>query len=102
MTYDHRNLLLSFRSVRMSSGGITPVPVIYETRYYYDEAGIRIRKLVKKYNGTEINPVYNENDDPYGLLEIVANEFYVRDVSGKEMAIYDGTSLVQWIFWGLD
>ena len=32
----------------------------------------------------------------------VSDEFYVRDVSGKEIAIYSGSSLVQWNIWGLD
>lgn len=30
------------------------------------------------------------------------NTFYVRDVSGKEIAIYSGSSLTQWNMWGLD
>gem|GEM_PF-3932596 len=30
-------------------------------------------------------PGYDENDDPYGYWQTVDDEFYVRDVSGKEM-----------------
>jgi hypothetical protein len=33
---------------------------------------------------------------------IPKNEFYVRDVSGKEIAIYQDTTLYQWNVWGLD
>jgi RHS repeat-associated protein len=101
MFYDHRNLLLSFRSVRLSSGGISP-PVIFETRYWYDEAGNRIHKLVKRYNGVEQNPIYIENDDPFGLWQTITDEYYARDASGKEMAIYQGTTLDFWNMWGLD
>jgi RHS repeat-associated protein len=85
----------------LSSGGISP-PVIYETRYWYDEAGNRIHKLVKRYNGVEQNPIYIENDDPFGLWETITDEYYVRDVSGKEMAIYQGTTLDFWNIWGMD
>ena len=35
-------------------------------------------------------------------MEQVKDEFYVWDVSGKEIAIYDGNSLEQWNVYGLD
>lgn len=31
-----------------------------------------------------------------------SDEYYVRDVSGKEIATYSGSSLTQWNIWGLD
>lgn len=33
---------------------------------------------------------------------MVSNTYYVRDISGKEIAIYSGSSLTQWNIWGLD
>lgn len=41
-----------------------------------------------------------EGDNPVWTLQ--SDEFYVRDVSGKEIAIYSGSSLTQWNIWGLD
>jgi hypothetical protein len=103
MAYDFRNLLLSFRSIKTGIYDAPTEPQIYETRYFYDEAGNRIRKLVKRYIGPPTPaPEYNENDDPYGYWSTVDDEFYVRDVSGKEMAIYNGSNLLQWNLWGLD
>jgi len=40
--------------------------------------------------------------DGSGYWALVGNTYYVRDVSGKEVAIYSGTSLTQWNLWGLD
>ena len=42
----------------------------------------------------------NTGDNPGWHL--VSDEYYVRDVSGKEIALYSGTSLTQWNIWGLD
>ncbi|HRF67287.1 MAG TPA: RHS repeat-associated core domain-containing protein [Ignavibacteria bacterium] len=36
------------------------------------------------------------------MWQVVTDEHYVRDVSGKEIAIYSGSSLTQWNIWGLD
>lgn len=35
-------------------------------------------------------------------MTLQSDEFYIRDVSGKEIAIYSGSSLTQWNIWGLD
>ncbi len=43
--------------------------------------------------------MYDE-DSPSWILQ--SDEFYVRDISGKEIAIYNGSSLTQWNIWGLD
>lgn len=67
----------------------------------YDEAGNRNRKITYKYNGSEPDPVFDDNGDNPSW-DLVTNEFYVRDVSGKEIAIYNGSSLTQWNVWGLD
>jgi RHS repeat-associated protein len=100
--YDHRNLMTDIRTIRQEAGG-GPVPsdVTYWTVYKYDEAGNRVRKSIYKYTGSEPDPVYdNGGDNP--LWETVSDEFYVRDVGGKDIAIYSSTTLTQWNLWGLD
>jgi len=78
-----------------------PVDVLYLTYYRYDEAGNRVRKKRYKYNGSDPDPVFvTEGSNPSWALQ--SDEFYVRDVSGKEIAIYSGSSLTQWNIWGLD
>jgi len=96
MVYDFRNLLIQLRSIRPPSIGETG---IREIKYWYDEAGNRTRKQVWSYQGSEPDPVY-EGDNPSWQLE--SQEFYVRDVNGKEVAIYSGSNLTQWNLWGLD
>jgi len=103
--YDHRNLMTEIRSIK-SEAGTGPwdpglVDVLYITIFKYDEAGNRIRKLVAKYEGGDPEPVYENTGDNQGW-HTVSDEFYVRDVSGKEIAIYSGNSLTQWNIWRLD
>ena len=75
--------------------------VLYLTQYRYDEAGNRVRKVMYKYTGSEPDPVFvTEGSNSNWTLH--SNEFYVRDVSGKEIAIYSSSSLTQWNIWGLD
>lgn len=97
MKYDNRNLLIEFRSSRTTA---QPTSQLFLTEYWYDESGNRIRKEVWHYDGSDPNPEFNE-DSP-GNWTLVTNEFYVRDISGKELAIYNGTSLTQWNVWAAD
>jgi len=65
----------------------------YRVRYGYDESGNRFRKMIEQ---TEItNP---------GLLPIewtlIKDEVYVRDVSGKEIAVYQNSNLSYYNIWG--
>jgi len=65
----------------------------YRVRYKYDESGNRVRKMIEQ---TEItNP---------GLLPIewtlIKDEVYVRDVSGKEIAVYENSNLSYYNIWG--
>ncbi len=103
--YDHRNLMTEIRSIKseVGSGPWDPglVDVLYITIFKYDEVGNRIRKTVEKYEGGDPDPVHEITGDNQGW-HTVSDEFYVRDVSGKEIAIYSGSSLVQWNIWGLD
>lgn len=78
-----------------------PVDVLYLTQYRYDEAGNRVRKIRYKYTGSTPDPVFDMSGDaPPWTLQ--SDEFYVRDVSGKEISIYSGSTLTQWNIWGLD
>ncbi|MCI0450264.1 MAG: hypothetical protein L0Y79_10860 [Chlorobi bacterium] len=96
--YDYRNLMTDIRTIRQT-GGI-PAEATYWTRYWYDEAGNRIRKQKWQYNGSDPDPIFNE-DSPTNW-QLTLQEFYVRDVSGKEIAIFSDTTLQRWNFWGLD
>ena len=90
MKYDNRNLLIEFRSLRTTD---QPTSQLYLTEYWYDEAGNRNHKEVWRYDGSDPNPEFNE-DSP-GQWTLVTNEYYVRDISGKELALYNGTALQQ-------
>ena len=91
--YDHRNLLLEFKSVEVENGDDW-------TRLYYDEVGNRVRKLTMRTSAKD--PADPDWDNPGGdqTWTIVRDEYYVRDASGKEVMIYDGSQLRQWNVWG--
>ena len=55
-----------------------------------------------QYQGQDPDPVINEGDSPGSSWTEVLNEYYVRDVNGKEIAIYQNGNLTQWNMWGLD
>jgi YD repeat-containing protein len=96
MVYDHRNLLIE------SKNTISP-NFTFRTRYYYDEAGNRIRKYTLK--STIENPPppnWDNTDNPGDGWAVYSDEYYVRDVNGKEIAIYTSESLTQWNVYGLD
>jgi YD repeat-containing protein len=61
LVYDHRNLLTGFGYTRAAREPRDP-DNIYYTKYYYDEAGHRIRKATWKYHGSEPEPIFNEGD----------------------------------------
>jgi len=81
MLYDHRNLIteLMHRSMIIDD-------TVYLTKYYYDEAGNRIRKMI-----------YNNSND-----SLLSDNIYSRDVSGRELAIYKNGSIDQWNIYGMD
>jgi len=101
--YDHRNLMTEIRVIKTETPSIfePPVDVLYLTQYKYDEAGNRVRKTRYKYTGSTPDPVFDLTGDapPWTLQN---DEFYVRDLAGREIAIYSGSSLTQWNIWGLD
>jgi RHS repeat-associated protein len=71
------------------------------THYIYDEAGNRTRKVSYKYTGSSPDPEFDLSGDTPPWQQVL-DEFYVRDISGKEIAIYSSSSLTQWNIWGLD
>jgi RHS repeat-associated protein len=81
--YDHRNLITEITRV----DDLIDPPATYTTTYKYDEAGNRTNKTVTKDDGS--------------TMEIIVNEYYIRDVSGKEIAIYQNDTLKFWNVWGL-
>jgi len=80
--YDHRNLILELEHTKY----ILNDSLIFLTRYYYDEAGNRIRKMT-----------YDTEDD-----SLKSDIVYSRDVSGRELAVYENNSIKQWNLFGLD
>jgi len=52
--------------------------------------------------GHDPDTIIVDEGDGSGYWSMTANIFYVRDVAGKEIAVYDGAVLKQWNLWGLD
>ncbi|MBZ0201583.1 MAG: hypothetical protein K8I03_01050 [Ignavibacteria bacterium] len=110
LKYDYRNLLIENTNVLTQFS--------YRTYYRYDEAGNRINKRQYIYilgtppgggieEGEGGPPQYGDSilvdeGDGSGYWSLTSNTFYVRDISGKEIAIYNSSNLVQWNLWGLD
>ena len=68
------------------------------TVYNYNESGNRVSKNIWKYNGTASQPTY-----PTGSWTFEMTEFYVRNLSGAEVAVYGGNQAVKfWNIWGSD
>ena len=108
LKYDHRNLLTEIS--RLISENETEL-----TRYYYDEAGNRIRKLIlRNWSGGggipdppvwgDIGnlPIYQPEGEGGDGWSIYKNEYYVRGVGGNTIAEYDWETLQQWNVYGTD
>jgi RHS repeat-associated protein len=87
--YDYRNLITEM-CYHVSDEENT-----YKVVYKYDEAGNRIRKTALRLE------VYSTIPD-YCIWSTVNDEFYVRDVSGKEIAKYSGNVPEYINIWGND
>ncbi len=99
--YDHRNLLIEIYHKK----GSPPARVDYfATRYYYDEAGNRVRKLTYNNNDANAGPVldWNNTSNPGNSWTLYNNEHYARGVDGKDLATYTNNSLDEWFVWGTD
>jgi hypothetical protein len=62
---------------------------------------LTIRKQNWKYTGSDPDPEFDLGGDNPPWTKML-DEFYVRDLSGKELAIYSDTTLSQWNVFGLD
>ncbi len=125
--YDYRNLLKEFRIWRVTPGGtgIIGGNTSYDTyliNYLYDEAGSRFCKKIYKWSETTIDTISNGSDNSYdttmtgdynngtggtsdngyNIWRLQTVIYYVHDVSGKEIAIYNSNNLQQWNVFGAD
>jgi RHS repeat-associated protein len=94
--YDHRNLITEFTRQDLTQDP----PITYITRYKYDEAGNRTRKTIYRSNDSNPPPLPEENEDLPSGWSIIKDEYYSRDASGKEIAVYQSYNLDYWNVWG--
>jgi YD repeat-containing protein len=101
--YDYRNLLIYLRSEKSDETSETPATITHLSRYYYDEAGNRTRKVTYKESkdNTEGEPDWETHADNNDWI-LVTDEYYVRDASGKEIANYVSNSITFWNIYGKD
>jgi RHS repeat-associated protein len=102
MVYDNRNLLIEMTLHNiLENGSETPTTEIRKLVFDYDEAGNRVRKREYLRQQPEETPPGIE-DGGMGVWDLVGDEYYSRDISGKEIAIYHSNDLYQWNVWGTD
>ncbi|MCX6157374.1 MAG: RHS repeat-associated core domain-containing protein, partial [Ignavibacteriae bacterium] len=94
ISYDHRNLITEITR----SNSTTDPPTTIKIRYKYDEAGNRTRKTIYQTQDENPSPITND-DNPTGWT-ITKDEYYSRDASGKEIAVYQSYTLDYWNVWG--
>ncbi|MBK9229067.1 MAG: RHS repeat-associated core domain-containing protein [Ignavibacteria bacterium] len=98
ISYDHRNLITELYHIDTLT---STRQYSYATRYWYDEAGNRVRKLT--YRNTQIPPPQiNDWGNPGNGWTLLNNEHYVRGVDRKELATYTGNTLTEWYIWASD
>jgi len=100
--YDHRNLITQIRNKKI----VYEDSLVYVTYYFYDEAGNRIRKNVFLYIGLQPSdsvetPDIGDVGDMTSYWDLIKDEVYSRDLSGKEVALYVNGNLMQNNIWGL-
>ncbi|HRJ98775.1 MAG TPA: RHS repeat-associated core domain-containing protein [Ignavibacteria bacterium] len=98
----HRNLITQIRNKKI----IIEDSLVYVTYYFYDEAGNRIRKNVYQYIGIQPSdsvetPDLGDITDMTGYWDLIKDEVYSRDLSGKEVALYVNGNIMQNNIWGL-
>jgi len=94
--YDHRNLITEFTRQDLNQDP----PITDVTRYKYDEAGNRVRKTIYRSTSSNPTPLPEENEDLPPGWSITKDEYYSRDASGKEIAVYQSYNLDYWNVWG--
>ena len=93
--YDHRNLITEITNQNF----MVDPPRTYITRYRYDEAGKRTRKTVFLSEEYDPPPLPDEEADLPPGWTIVVDDYYSRDVSGKEIGVYSSYTLQYWNVW---
>ena len=93
--YDHRNLITEITKQNLNQDP----PTTYITRYRYDEAGNRTRKTVFLSNEYDPPPLPDDEADLPPGWSIVVDDYYSRDVSGKEIGVYSSYTLQYWNVW---
>jgi len=93
--YDHRNLIIEFTRQDLNQ----EPPITDVTRYKYDEAGNRVRKTVYRSNSSNPDPLPEEEEDIPPGWDILKDDYYSREVSGKEIAIYSSYTIQYWNVW---
>jgi RHS repeat-associated protein len=102
--YDYRNLITELKY------NTDDTLYYHKLIYKYDESGNRIRKRFVRQMKPLAIPDTNNTDatsfdslsDGNGVWFVIKDEFYVRDASGKEIAVYDRGNLEYWNVWGRD
>ena len=93
--YDHRNLITEITNQNLNQDP----PRTYITRYRYDEAGNRTRKTVFLSEEYDPPPLPEETEDLPAGWTIIVDDYYSRDVSGKEIGVYSSYTLQYWNVW---
>ena len=93
--YDHRNLITEFTKQDLAQDP----PRTDITRYKYDEAGNRVRKTIYRSSDSNPPPLPEETEDLPTGWSIILDDYYLREVSGKEIAIYSSYTLQYWNVW---
>jgi RHS repeat-associated protein len=102
MVYDYRNLLIETRCIRAEGMIDPPLLFTYFTRYWYDDKGNRIRKLVMK--SDQANPPTPDWNDPNSSIgwTLYRDIHYILDTSGNSIAEYSFGSIDKWNIYGLE
>jgi len=74
-------------------------PITDVTRYKYDEAGNRVRKTTYRNNSSNPDPLPEEEEDIPPGWSIIVDDYYSRDATGKEIAIYSTYTIQYWNVW---
>jgi RHS repeat-associated protein len=91
--YDHRNLIYEMMNT-------LPLSFTFLYRYKYDEAGNRTRKMIYRTDIQPPPPINENSDNPGSGWITMKDEYYSRDASGKEIAVYQSSALDYWNVWG--
>ena len=93
--YNHRNLITEFTRQDLTQ----ELPITDVTKYKYDEAGNRTRKTVFLSEEYDPPPFPEEEADLPPGWTIIVDDYYSRDVAGREIMVYSSYTLQYWNVW---